>query len=89
MAMRDPRIDAYIKKSQPFARPILTHLRGVVHTACPDVEESIKWGFPHFGYRGAMMCSMAAFTHHLADQAGHEAERDGRETRGCQGTGAP
>lgn len=64
MPTRDPRIDAYIKKAQPFARPILLHLRAVVHAACPDVEETIKWGFPHFDYRGGMMCAMASFKAH-------------------------
>lgn len=63
MGRRDPRIDAYIAKRQPFAKPILTHLRAVVHSACPDVEETIKWGFPHFQYKG-MLCSMAAFKEH-------------------------
>jgi uncharacterized protein YdeI (YjbR/CyaY-like superfamily) len=61
---RDPRIDAYIAKSCDFARPILEHLRRVVHAACPQAEETMKWGFPHFDYRGGMMCSMAAFKAH-------------------------
>jgi len=63
MATRDPRIDAYIAKSADFARPILSHLREVVHSACPDVEESMKWSHPNFGYHG-MMCGMAAFKAH-------------------------
>lgn len=61
---RDVRIDAYIEKAQPFARPILRHLRAVVHAACPDAEETIKWGFPHFDHRGGMLCSMASFKQH-------------------------
>jgi uncharacterized protein YdeI (YjbR/CyaY-like superfamily) len=64
MSSHDPRIDAYIAKSAEFARPILEHLREVVHAACPEVEENMKWSFPHFGYKGAMMCSMAAFKQH-------------------------
>ncbi|GLQ46769.1 hypothetical protein GCM10007862_18200 [Dyella lipolytica] len=64
MANRDPRVDAYIAKSANFAQPILEHIRAVVHAACPEVEEGLKWGFPHFGYKGAMMCSMAAFKQH-------------------------
>lgn len=66
MNRHDPRVDAYIAQSADFARPILEHLRTVVHAACPEVEESIKWGFPHFLYRGAMMCSMAAFKQHCS-----------------------
>lgn len=65
MEKKDPRIDAYIEKSEEFARPILTHLRAVVHSACPDVEETMKWSFPHFDHKG-MMCSMASFKSHCA-----------------------
>ena len=65
MGARDPRIDTYIDASAPFARPILTHIRDVVHEACPDVEETLKWRFPHFMYRG-MLCSMASFKKHCA-----------------------
>ena len=63
MATKDPRVDAYIAKSADFAKPILNHLRKVVHTACPEVEETMKWSFPHFDYKG-MLCSMAAFKQH-------------------------
>ncbi len=65
MGGRDSRIDAYIGNAAPFARPILTHLRKVVHAGCPDVEETIKWGSPHFDYKG-VMCGMAAFKEHCA-----------------------
>ena len=65
MASRDPRIDAYIARSADFARPILEYLRAVVHEACPEVEETMKWGFPHFMYEG-MLCSMASFKAHCA-----------------------
>ncbi|MGZ9125006.1 MAG: YdeI/OmpD-associated family protein [Candidatus Binatia bacterium] len=65
MARKDPRFDAYIAKSAPFARPILQHLRKIVHTGCPQVEETWKWSFPHFDYKG-MMCSMAGFKEHCA-----------------------
>lgn len=66
MAVTDPRVDAYIARSAEFARPILEHIRATVHAACPEVEEGIKWGMPHFGYKGAMMCGMAAFKQHCA-----------------------
>lgn len=58
-------IDAYIEKAEPFAQPILEYLRELVHKACPEVEESIKWGFPHFSYKG-MMCGMASFKQHCS-----------------------
>ena len=65
MGKKDKRIDAYIKNAQPFAQPILKHFRELVHNCCPEVEETIKWSFPHFDYKG-MMCSMAAFKQHCA-----------------------
>jgi len=63
MGTRDRRIDTYIAKAAPFSRPILAHLRDVVHETCPDVEETIKWSAPTFMYRG-MMAGMAAFKEH-------------------------
>jgi uncharacterized protein YdeI (YjbR/CyaY-like superfamily) len=66
MAHSDPRIDAYIGKSAAFAQPILRRLRSRVHAACGDAEETLKWGFPHFMYRGKILCSMAAFKQHCA-----------------------
>ena len=62
---RDKRIDIYITKAQPFAGPILEHLRDLVHKACPEAEENIKWGMPSFEHKG-LMCSMAAFKKHCA-----------------------
>lgn len=64
MSTYDPRIDAYIEKSADFARPILNHLRGIIHAACPDVVETWKWSFPNFDYKGSTMCSMGAFKAH-------------------------
>lgn len=64
MAKLDPRVDAYIKRAQPFAQPILTHLRKVIHQACPEVEEAVKWGVPHFDHKGPL-CGMAAFKAHI------------------------
>lgn len=63
MATRDTRIDAYIAKAQPFAQPVMTHLRKLVHTACPEVKETIKWGMPSFEYQGPLF-SFAAFKQH-------------------------
>lgn len=63
MGSRDPRVDAYIAKAAPFAQPILTRIRKAVHKGCPQVEETMKWSFPHFDYEG-MLCAMAAFKQH-------------------------
>jgi uncharacterized protein YdeI (YjbR/CyaY-like superfamily) len=62
----DPKVDAYIEKAQPFAQPILTHLRKLLHKGCPDVEEAIKWGHPFFLYRGTILGHMAAFKQHCS-----------------------
>lgn len=59
----DKRVDAYIAKAQPCAQPILRHVRAVIHQACPDVRETIKWGMPAFEYHG-LMAGMAAFKAH-------------------------
>ncbi len=65
MGKKDPRVDAYIAKSAAFARPILVHIRSVVHAACPAVEETLKWGMPSFMYKG-ILCGMAGFKEHCA-----------------------
>jgi uncharacterized protein YdeI (YjbR/CyaY-like superfamily) len=65
MPKKDPRVDAYIARAAPFARPILRRLRQLVHRGCPEVEEGIRWGFPHFLHHG-ILCSMAAFRKHCA-----------------------
>ncbi len=66
MKNTDPRIDIYISNAQEFAKPVLTHLRKIVHTACPDCQETMKWSFPHFEYKGEILCSMASFKKHCA-----------------------
>lgn len=72
MGTKDPRVDAYIAKSADFAKPILTHLRKLIHDNCPTVEETMKWSFPHFTYKSPgernprVLCSMASFKQHCA-----------------------
>jgi uncharacterized protein YdeI (YjbR/CyaY-like superfamily) len=63
MGKKDARVDAYIAKAPPYAKPILKHLRKVVHAACPGVQETMKWSTPHFDYNG-IMCGMSAFKEH-------------------------
>jgi len=62
----DPRVDMYIEKAAQFARPVLTHLRNLVHQACPRATESVKWGMPFFLQQGIVLCHMAAFKQHCA-----------------------
>lgn len=64
MSTTEPRIDAYIEKSAAFAKPILQHIRKLVHKACPGIEETIKWGMPFFDYKEASVCNMASFKQH-------------------------
>ncbi len=61
--MKNKVIDQYIAKAQPFAQPILKHLRELIHQACPEVTETIKWSFPVFEYKGPL-CNIAAFKQH-------------------------
>lgn len=65
MPSLDPRIDAYIERSADFAKPLLTHIRNIVHKACPEIEETMKWSFPNFVYKG-IVCNMAAFKEHCS-----------------------
>jgi len=66
MPEKDTRVDAYIEKAAPFAKPILIKLRKLIFQACPEVEETIKWSFPNYEIHGAMLCSVAAFKEHCA-----------------------
>ena len=85
---RNPAVDAYIAQSADFAKPILKHLREVVHAAVPEVEEEMKWSTPTFTYKG-ILCGMAAFKEHcllgfwkgslLKDDKGNTLERDSNE----------
>jgi uncharacterized protein YdeI (YjbR/CyaY-like superfamily) len=64
MVTKIKAIDAYIAKQADFAKPILQHIRELVHKACPEAEEKIKWGMPFFDYKDEMLCHMASFKQH-------------------------
>lgn len=82
----DPRIDEYIARAAPFAQPILAHLRSLVHDTVPGVDETIKWGVPHFLYTGKNIAGMAAFKAHAAftihGEAAANSERERQEGMG-------
>jgi uncharacterized protein YdeI (YjbR/CyaY-like superfamily) len=80
--MRNPAVDAYIAKSADFAKPILKHVRKLMHKGCPKIEETIKWGVPAFE-RGGIVAMMAAFKRHVA--FGFWSERLIREKLGADG----
>lgn len=83
---QDPKIDAYIAKAAPFAQPILTHLRTLVHGAIPNLDEAVKWGMPHFLYKGKNLAGMAAFKAHAAFTIhGEAAANDDRERQDGMG----
>jgi uncharacterized protein YdeI (YjbR/CyaY-like superfamily) len=63
---RNPKIDAYEAKLESFAKPMLAHLRELLRATCPEVTEEIKWGIPHFDYRGEMMCIFAGYKSHCS-----------------------
>jgi len=62
----NPKVDAYLVKVPPFAQPIMTHLRALVHKGCPAIEETMKWSRPFFQYQGVILCNMAAFKEHCS-----------------------
>ncbi|SHM82094.1 YdeI/OmpD-associated family protein [Mucilaginibacter sp. OK098] len=66
MPQLNPQFDDYIAKSADFAKPILEYLRKIIHETCPGVEEIMKWGLPHFDYKGDMMCILAAYKKHCS-----------------------
>jgi uncharacterized protein YdeI (YjbR/CyaY-like superfamily) len=63
---REPRIDAYIARAKPFARPILEKVRERVHAVVPDIEEAMKWGHPTYCRGGKILLGTAAFKEHAA-----------------------
>jgi hypothetical protein len=65
MSNKNPRVDDYIAKSADFAKPVLLRLRKLVHAACPDVTETIKWGAPFYEHKGILICT-PAFKKHCA-----------------------
>ncbi len=84
---RDPRVDAYIANAQPFAQPILIHLRDLMHREVPGVEEAIKWGMPFFTLGGRSLANMAAFKGHAAFGFWRHAEVTGTpEREGAMGS---
>ena len=63
---REPKIDAYIAKAQPFARPILEKVRERVHAAIPEVEEAMKWSMPAYLVGGKIVVITSSFKAHAA-----------------------
>lgn len=66
MSNHNKKVDEYIFKMADFAKPILTHLRQIIFETCPDVEEDIKWGIPHYAYKGDHLVMMAGFKQHCS-----------------------
>lgn len=62
----DPRVDAQIAQAPEYAKPILEHLRQMVHKAVPEVVEDVKWSRPFFTLNGENLCFMAAFKNYCA-----------------------
>jgi len=81
---RDPRVDAYIARAAPFARPILEHVRGRMHALLPDAEETLKWSAPAYTLGGKILLIMAAFKAHavLNFWRGQELRGDAAEADG-------
>jgi uncharacterized protein YdeI (YjbR/CyaY-like superfamily) len=89
-AKPDSRIDAYIAQAPEFARPVLSHLRRLVHQACPKAEETIKWSHPAFLQDGKILCLFAAFKAHCTFGFWHQGmtaviARDGGKAEAAMG----
>lgn len=87
----NPKVDAYIAKSADFARPILKHVRGLVHKACPRVVEEIKWSRPFFVYNDEILANLSAFKQHCSfgfwgAEIGRELKQDGVVQDGGMGS---
>ncbi len=65
MPTKDPRVDRYIAEAADFAQPMLKRLRKLVHAACPDVTETIKWSTPFYEHQGILLAT-PAFKRHFA-----------------------
>lgn len=63
MSKHDPRVDAYIAQAADFAQPILSRIRKLVHAACPDVTETIKWSSPFYEHKGILVATSAFKAH--------------------------
>jgi len=62
----NPNVDVYIAKAAPFAQAVLNHVRALVHKACPDVVEEMKWSRPFFLHGGVILANMSAFKEHCS-----------------------
>jgi uncharacterized protein YdeI (YjbR/CyaY-like superfamily) len=80
MGKRDPRVDAYIARAPDFAQPILRRLRALIHSTCPEVEETIKWSVPHFVHQG-ILCATAGFKKHCALIIWHKSPRGANDQK--------
>lgn len=81
LSRSDPRIDAYIARSRPFAQPILTHIRALWTKHFPETQEATKWGSPSLLYKGKIVCSMAAFKEHATFGFWHGDAVEGAERK--------
>mgnify|MGYP000850261229 CR=1 FL=1 len=66
MSIRSKEVTDYINKAAAFAQPILKHWRKRVFEASDDIEESLKYGTPHYHYKGDYMLAMAAYSKHCS-----------------------
>ena len=84
-------VDVYIDKAAPFAQPILTHVRELIHASVPDVEEAIKWSMPFFVYKGIILAHAAAFKAHCSFdiwKEGMQPATPAAKAKGDQGMGS-
>lgn len=60
----DDRVDRYINNLPAWQKELCTHLRQLIHEAEPDIEETIKRGWPFFVLNGNI-CALQATKDHI------------------------
>ena len=83
------KIDTYFDSKSPAVAALCRQLEGLVVEAVPEIELAMKWGMPHYDYKG-IMCGVGGFKKHatlflhkgaqLDDSAGLFEGQEGNKT---------
>jgi len=89
-AQIDPRVEAKIVGAAAFAQPILRELRALVREACPEAQETIKWGHIAFVTEHGILCMIGTFKAHCTFGFWHRGMvavvgKDGRDADSAMG----
>jgi uncharacterized protein YdeI (YjbR/CyaY-like superfamily) len=89
-AQVDPRVERNIAGAPAFAQPILRELRAWVREACPEAQETIKWGHIAFVTEHGILCMLGTFKAHCTFGFWHRGMvavvgKDGRDADSAMG----